>query len=120
MMLASGQVCYGCSKAGTSPLWFGVTLTVRSDRPKTPTHNTRNSALLSFLVTFRRSQASTSCGAADLSGILQKLIWPPRPPRVESLPSCFSTTDLGPDPEPTRYSLLHSVHLLPHVLVLFV
>jgi hypothetical protein len=21
MMLASGQVCYGCSKAGTSPLW---------------------------------------------------------------------------------------------------
>jgi len=27
MMLASGQVCYGCSKAGTSPLWcsFGVT-----------------------------------------------------------------------------------------------
>ena len=58
MMLAFGQVCYGCSKAGTSPLWFGVTLTVRSDRPKTPTHNTRmNSALCvaSFLVTFRRS-----------------------------------------------------------------
>ena len=49
MMLASGQVCYGCSKAGTSPLWFGVTLTVRSDRPKTPTHNTRNSALCGLL-----------------------------------------------------------------------
>ena len=27
MMLAFGQVCYECSKAGTSPLWcsFGVT-----------------------------------------------------------------------------------------------
>jgi hypothetical protein len=49
MMLASGQVCYGCSKAGTSPLWFGVTLTVRSDRPKTPTYNTRNSALCDLL-----------------------------------------------------------------------
>ena len=42
MMLASGQVCYGCSKAGTSPLWFGVTV---SDQIKTPTHNTRNTAL---------------------------------------------------------------------------
>ena len=59
MMLASGQVCYGCSKAGTSPLWFGVTLTVRSDRPKCQNANvqheaTRATRRSSFLVTFGR------------------------------------------------------------------
>jgi hypothetical protein len=27
MMLASGQVCYGCSKAGTSPLWCSFVVT---------------------------------------------------------------------------------------------
>ena len=42
MMLASGQVCYGCSKAGASPLWCSWS----QIRPthNTPTHNTRNGA----------------------------------------------------------------------------
>ena len=102
MMLASGQVCYGCSKAGTSPLWFGVTLTVRSDRPKCQNANvqheaTRATRRSSFLVTFFGAQASTSCGAADLSGMLQNLTLPPRPPRVAS-ELLFNDGDLRPDP----------------------
>ena len=43
MMLASGQVCYGCSKAGASPLL--VFLESAQIRPiRQPTHNTRNGA----------------------------------------------------------------------------
>ena len=42
MMLASGQVCYGCSKAGASPLWCSWSQ-IRSAH-NTPTHNTRNGA----------------------------------------------------------------------------
>ena len=100
MMLASGQVCYGCSKAGTSPLWFGVTLTVRSDRgaPKRQrtTRATRR-CVASFLVSLFGAQASTSCGAADLSGMLQNLNLPPRPPRVAA-ELLFNDGDLRPDP----------------------
>ena len=46
MMLASGQVCYGCSKAGASLLYaiMVFSIGVSSDPPNTPTHNTRNGA----------------------------------------------------------------------------
>ena len=41
MMLASlAKFVMGAANPGTSPIWFGVT--VSADRPKTPTHRTRN------------------------------------------------------------------------------
>jgi hypothetical protein len=43
-------------------------------------------------------QASTSCSAADSSGVQQNLTRPPRPPRVASELLLISTTDLRPEP----------------------
>jgi hypothetical protein len=56
-------------------------------------------------------QASSSCSAADSSGMQQNLIRPPLD-HLDWLPSCFSTMDLRPEPT------AHSVHLLPRLIVL--
>jgi hypothetical protein len=48
-------------------------------------------------VTVRRSSFYFSCSAADSSGMQQSLIRPPRPPRSEWPPSCFSTMGLRPE-----------------------